>query len=335
MASEPDQDLVAQAVAWHLRLQDGTAAEWRAFVEWLEADPARADAYDRVEAADAMMAGALDSPVALDAPVIADDDAAAGEAPAFANDDDPDRGASRRRWLMGLTAAIAATVCVLLGMSFLTSQPDPYEVATAPGEQRRVDIGDGSYALLNGDTRLLLDRNDPRSVELVDGEATFAVGRDADRPFAVTSGRHHVEDLGTTFNVIRDGDDFSVEVIEGIVVYEPDAAAVPLSAGQGLRVSGSGAPVVFRINPQAIAGWRGGQLRFVNAPMSRVASDLSRTLGVTISPEASVARRPFTGAVRIEDDAATTVAGLALAAGIHARRVPEGWVIEPVPSASR
>jgi transmembrane sensor len=76
-------------------------------------------------------------------------------------------------------------------------------------------------------------------------------------------------------------------------------------------------------------------LSYVNAPMSRVATDLSRTLGVTISSEASVARQPFTGAVRIEEDAATTIAGLALAADIRARRVPDGWVIEPVTRASR
>ncbi|HEY6815239.1 MAG TPA: FecR domain-containing protein [Croceibacterium sp.] len=335
MASEPDQDLVAQAVAWHLRLKDGTGAEWRAFVEWLEADPARSEAYDRVEAADAMIAGTFGSAVALEAPVIADDAAVARGAPAFANDDDPDGGVSHRRWLMGLAAGIAAAVSLVVATSFLISRPDHYEVASAPGEQRRVDIGDGSYALLNGDTRLVLDRNDTRSVELVNGEATFTVGHDSDRPFTVMSGRHHVQDLGTTFNVTRDRDDFSVEVIEGTVVYDPDAAAVPLSAGQGLRASGSGSPVVFRIDPQAIAGWRGGQLTYVNAPMSRVATDLSRTLGVTISSEASVAGQPFTGVVRIEEDVATTISGLALAADVHARRVPDGWVFEPVTRASR
>jgi len=322
MASEPDQDILAQAVAWHLRLKDGTGAEWHAFVEWLEADPARSEAYDRVEAADATIAGAFESGGALEAPVIA-------------NDDDWDGGASRRRWLTGITAGIAATVSIVAGMSFLISRPEHYEVASAPGKQRRVDIGDGSYAWLNGDTRLVLDRNDARSVELVNGEATFSVGHHSDRPFTVTSGRHHVQDLGTTFNVIRDRDDFSVEVIEGSVVYDPEAAAVSLSAGQGVRASGSGSPVVFRINPQAVAGWRGGQLSYVNAPMSRVATDLSRTLGVKIFPEASVARQPFTGAVRLEVDAATTIAGLALAADIHARRVPDGWVIEPVTRASR
>ena len=46
-------DIQAEAIAWHIRLRDGGAADWDAFVRWLEADPARSAAYDAVALADA------------------------------------------------------------------------------------------------------------------------------------------------------------------------------------------------------------------------------------------------------------------------------------------
>ena len=67
------------------------------------------------------------------------------------------------------------------------------------------------------------------------GEATFTVRHDAAHPFVVVAGDHRVQDVGTTFNLVRDRGRFSVEVIEGAVLYDPDGAAVPLAAGQTLR----------------------------------------------------------------------------------------------------
>lgn len=52
MAREAE-GIQAEAIEWHIRLRDGRDEDWEAFVQWLEGDPARSDAYDAVVRADA------------------------------------------------------------------------------------------------------------------------------------------------------------------------------------------------------------------------------------------------------------------------------------------
>jgi transmembrane sensor len=322
MAREPDREMLAEAVAWHLRLQSGADRDWEEFVEWLEADPARSQAYDQVEAGHAAItAGAFAH--AADPSLIG----AADETP-------------RARWRgLGIATALAAMAAAILIALFatplLTSAADRYEVATAPGERRDVQIADGSTVSLNGGTRVILDRNDPGVAELVTGEASFTIRHGRDRPFTVIAGEHRVQDVGTSFNLVRDSSDFSVEVIEGAVIYDPHRSAVRLGAGQTLRVSGNARPVVARQNPQDLAAWRRGRLSYAGAPLSRVTRDVSRTLGVDVAVDPEVAALPFTGSIRISGEPGATVNDLATSVGLRARRAGRGWLIEPHTRALR
>lgn len=322
MASEAHQDVLDEAIAWHLRMQNATGEDWDAFVAWLEEDPARSDAYDRVEAGHAEMTAEAFPPAPAPAPL-----------PVAANDEAP-----RRRRLWPWASGFAAIAAILL-VAFVTLPmlrgPDRYEIATRPGEQRNVVIADGSAAMLNGGTRLILDRNDPRYAELASGEATFTVRHDDAHPFTIVSGDHRVQDVGTVFNLISDHGDFSVEVIDGAVLYNPEREAVSLTAGQTLSASGTNRPVVARADPQAMAGWRRGELSYAGAPLRRVASDVSRTLGVPVSAGSGVSALPFTGSIRIQRDPATTIGDLASSVGLQARRVDNGWIIEPQRRAPR
>lgn len=314
MATEPKQDVLDEAIAWRLRLQDATSEDWEAFTEWLEGDPARSDAYDRVEAGHAVMTPAAFPPAPTPLPVAANDESPSG-----------------RRWRRWATAfaAVAAVVLVAFISLPLFRGPDFYEIDTRPGEQRSVTIADGSSAMLNGGTRLILDHNDPRYAQLASGEATFTVRHDDAHPFTVVSGDHQVQDVGTVFNLISDHGDFSVEVIDGGVIYNPAREAVSLTAGQTLTRPAGGEAVVARADPQAMAGWRRGQLSYAGAPLRRVASDVSRTIGVPVSVTGSATALPFTGSIRIQRDPAATVGDLASSVGLRARRTDTGWTIEP------
>ena len=247
--------------------------------------------------------------------------------PVAANDEAP----TKRRfwpWASGF-AAIAAILLVAFVSLPMLRGPDRYEIDTRPGEQRNVTIADGSSALLNGGTRLILDRNDPRYAELASGEATFTVRHDEAHPFTIVSGDHRVQDVGTVFNLISDHGDFSVEVIDGAVLYNPEREAVSLTAGQTLSASGTNRPVVARSDPQAMAGWRRGRLSYAGAPMRRVVSDVSRSLGVQVLVNGSASSLPFTGSIRIQRDPAATIGDLASSVGLRARRTGTGWTIEP------
>lgn len=331
MAQQPQGDIRAEAIEWHVRLRNGGRPEdWEAFMQWLEADPARSDAYDQVKFADAAIEPDM-------VPVVE-----YSVAPVAANNrgEPADRSRSRSRTGFWATAFVAVAAIFLLGLvalPWLTAGRDRYEVATAAGERRAVPIGGGSSARLNGGTRLILDRDDPRYAELAAGEATFTVRHDAARPFMVVAGEHRVQEVGTIFNLVRDRGRFAVEVIDGAVLYNPEGEAVSLATGQTLVVGdGAGArPVVGRREPRAMAGWQRGQLSYRAAPLETVASDLSRYLGIEVALDPEVGALPFTGSIHVEGEGAASITGLASTLGLEARRTGDRWLIEPPPRAPR
>lgn len=325
MAQHRQEGIQAEAIEWHVRLQAGGPEDWESFIRWLEADAAHSAAYDKVKFADAAIQPDM-------IPVRGSPEAANDEEDASAETSDA-RGRIRL-WATALAAA-AAVFAILLALPWLTAGPSRHEVATAAGERTTVDLGDGSSVVLNGGTRLILDRNDSRYAELVAGEATFTVRHDEARPFVVAAGDHRVLDAGTIFNLVRDGNRFSVEVVEGAVVYDPKGTAVALAAGQTLLVRSGAPPALGRREPGDMIGWQRGRLSYGSAPLETVASDLSRNLGIQVTLDPDVAALPFTGSIQVSEDAATTLSTLASTLGLQARRTGSGWLIEPQPRATR
>lgn len=323
-----EKDRLTEAIEWRIRLRDGGAADWDAFVLWLEQDPAHSEAYDRVSLADA----GLDEAAVPLIPSV--------PAPAQPANDEWSAPPRRLPARHALVAGIAAVAAVLLVAFFYISSPsaDPgnYLVATGPGEQRLVPLAGGGSVALNGATRILLDRDDPRYAELLSGEAAFTVRHDEGRPFTVVVGAHRVQDAGTVFNVVREKDELSVEVAEGSVLFDPRGAAVTLRVGETLAVRGSGAALTRdRVAPEAVAGWRRGQLSFKRASLATVARGLSRSMGMEIVFDRRIMGQPFTGTIRVDGDASRTVNRLAATLGLDARRTGTGWVIEPSSRAPR
>lgn len=320
MTEQAQQNIQAEAIEWHLRLRDGDAADWEAFVLWLEADPARSAAYDDVAIADAAL-----GPEAF--PTLAANDDWAGDAPV------------PRRFGAAGWAVAALAACLLLAfvsLPWLDPGPDRYEVATAAGQRRTVPLGDGSIAALNGATRLVLDRANPRFAELAAGEATFTIRHDSADPFVVAAGEHRIQDVGTAFNMVHDGGRLTVEVIEGAVQYRRREASISLSAGQILAVREEGGrPLVARRDPGAMAGWRRGQLSFRDVPLNIVARDLARSLGAEVSVDPEIATMPFSGSVRVAGGAETVLTGFAATLGMEARHDGNAWRIGPRSRAPR
>jgi transmembrane sensor len=116
MASEAHQDVLDEAIAWHLRMQNAKDEDWDAFVAWLEEDPARSDAYDRVEASHVEMTAEA-FPLAP-APL-----------PVVANDDAPPR---RRLWPWATGFAVIAAILLVAFVTPMKSPPGPASSAASP-----------------------------------------------------------------------------------------------------------------------------------------------------------------------------------------------------------
>ncbi|MBA2936466.1 FecR domain-containing protein [Sphingomonas sp. CGMCC 1.13654] len=275
-------DIREAAINWVMAQADPAFADWDGFLAWLEADPAHASAYDAVlAAADAAEPALRVVPASEPAPA---------KPPIW------------RRQAVG--GALAAGLVAVIGFGYFNLRPAPVVFETGPGEHRTIALDTATIAL-NGDTRLVVDRHDPHHATLDRGEALFDVKHDEAHPFAVKVGDDEVQDVGTRFDVTHDHTGTRVAVAEGMVVYNPKAEAVRLGPGQTLDAARSAAELrVATAATSDIGSWREDRLSYRQAPLSVVAADLSRGLGLPIGVDDRIAEKPFTGVIAYGGDKA-------------------------------
>ncbi len=311
-APPPMPEIEEAACAWAIRVSDPDFADWDDFASWLEQAPSHLAAYETAVAQ-------ADAAAAL---------LAAKPQPAW--QPDTDVRAPHRRWFAGV-AAVAAGVAAVAGWGLIDRGSAPEQIATAAGERRTIDLADGSRIILNGSTRITIDRDTPRHVELAQGEALFEVKHDERNPFVVVSGDTRLLDAGTVFNVVAEGGSLDVAVAEGAVIYRPGANQIRLDAGQGLwRPRAGAAPVVRQTNPQVVGGWRTHSIHYDNASLDRIARDLTRNLGRPVAVSGrSASLPPFNGTLMLDGEPGEVLARAAPLLGVTFTANGKGWIMAP------
>lgn len=186
-----------------------------------------------------------------------------------------------RRWRLPLAAAASLLVaCALVLVS--RGGPEVDETFASPlSATQQVTLADGTRIDLNRATRLRVRLyDDHREVDLLEGEAFFAVARDENRPFDVTAGDGRVRVLGTRFSVRRGEQRLDVVVESGHVAVEPHpgaAQSLELLAGDSLDYDYRTATLEQgHRRPEEIASWRRGQLVFRDRPLAQLLDEVSR-----------------------------------------------------------
>ena len=211
---------------------------------------------------------------------------------------------SKQKLALGIAAGVLAAFGAALAYFSPWSTPDGHllpKYFTRIGEQRSIELKDGSVVTLNTAGQLVVDySNRSRRILLERGEAYFEVVRDSERPFTVDLGFGSVTALGTAFNVRKHRDRFQVAVIEGTVALHELAEEIPASPA---RLPASGEAVVISapsehlleegwvaefdlsldqlkaFRPESMdryEGWRGGMLGFYREPLNQVVQELNR-----------------------------------------------------------
>ncbi len=233
------------------------------------------------------------------------------------------------RWIGAATGCAVAAAAVAL-LLLRPTGPEVYAVQTAAGETRQVALGEGSRVEIAGGSRLLFDRTDPRQVVVERGEALFHVRHDAALPFVVRSGNLEVQDVGTVFNVARDGQHFSVAVAEGSVLFQPRGEAVTLAAGAKLDVHEDKQEVrLGNVDPALVGGWRNGRLSFSDTPVAEILGEINRLSGANIVAEQGLSARKVTGIITLSGEVARDVPHIAALIGANWQRDGERWVLSP------
>ena len=313
------------AQLWAVRVGDPDFDDWDGFSAWLEADPAHLAAYEN-----ALAAGAWAQRVLAGEPQNDAGPKDTGNDTEFV--DDPPVGG--KRW-WGLGGAIAASLA-LVGAGVVHGPQDGQTSVVPLGQQQTIALADGSRVVLNGGTRIVFDEDDPRRAELANGEALFEIRHNPSHPFTVTYGKTRLIDAGTTFNVLGDKGALEVKVAQGAVLYRQGERQIRLDAGQGLtRRSADAEPVMIAAAAGTVGNWQDGLLQYDDASLDRIASDLSRNLGVKIAVAGGAERKRFTGTIVTTGTQAEVFERAGALLGVRFEQQGDGWRITPTHDASR
>lgn len=265
------------ALDWLVRTNDPEFEAWDEFTAWLDEDPANADAYHALADSEAEM-----RPLVVAAPAV----------------DEPARRPERRRLALvaGIAVLAAATTAII------TPKLSPVGYSTGPGEVRVVSLGGQDQLVMNGDTRIELAGLDRRTVRLEQGQVLLRL-RDANQDkIELLAGELRLVDIGTVFEVSRDGRETRVLVSEGAVVADPDGAKLQLAAGQRLDTE-DGATVLQAMPAErsSVGSFERGQLTYLDEQVAHVVADLRRSTGIDFSTSAAISGRRFTGTLSVAE----------------------------------
>jgi transmembrane sensor len=214
------------------------------------------------------------------------------------------------RWHWPTARIVTFALAALASLSLLLIDIAPSDYVSGIGERRVIHLEDGSTVTMNTRSRMrvwLTPRG--RDIELLEGEALFAVAHDARRPFRVHVGHTVVEAVGTAFSVYRGEHGTKVSVVEGRVkifayqspaplILNPNAVAwtdvgasdferppppIPVSAREEAQVSRDGS-AEFDVERKAVTqeqidhhlAWVNGQLIFENATLAETIEEFNR-----------------------------------------------------------
>ncbi len=181
-------------------------------------------------------------------------------------------------------AALAAAAVVLLALAvvgFWGRDPSG-AYTTGIGEQRTIQLADGSTVELNARSSIRVHLTDhQRDVALLEGQALFRVAKDRHRPFVVRAGDAQVRAVGTEFDVYRKHIATVVTVVEGRVeTYDASgkagAAPIILSAGEQLTVLPNTVSKPMKADTVVATAWLQRRLMFEETPLSDVAEEFNR-----------------------------------------------------------
>jgi transmembrane sensor len=287
-ASEPlkDSRITREAADWHARLRRASLseAEEARFRAWLAGHPARRQEFESINAMWEQLAALAESPEVLEELRRAEPIA---KAPA------PAARQVSRRALVGW--ALAASVVATAGIASWQGLSAPELYATGVGEQKRIPLGDGSVITMNTASRISVRfTRSHRRVEVLSGQANFAVAKDATRPFIVSAGGGETVAVGTEFDVYQRADDTVVTLIEGrITVTLVGTPGITLDAGEQVSYSAGRAPQRKTADLQRASAWRARKLDFADTPLREAISEANRYSNLKIElrgPELADAR---------------------------------------------
>ena len=284
------------AIAWMVELRSGEAgaSERAAFERWLAADPAHAQAWQRLTGAVGQAFADLPARKASAADAV-------GQALALA----AQRGARRRRLLRGALGVAGISLAAGWAGRETGLLPDwQADLRTATAERRRHRRADGSELLL--DARSSVDLRfsaAERGVRLRQGQLIASV-QPGTAPFVVHTAQGSVRALGTRF-MVRQAQGRSLAVVLAHSVELATREGLQrhvLRAGEAAWIDSAGiAPLPALAWAEGAADWQRGRLVAQDQPLAEVVEALRPYRRGLLQLSAEAARLRVSGSYPLDD----------------------------------
>lgn len=287
MSSAPtaaQRQAIREAARWYAQLSSQAASieEQARWQDWYDTSPLHREAWQRMQAVSDSLAGLpgrLASSTLLGA------------------------GQGRRQVLYGLALLLGGGVLGGLGWRSDARQAWVADYRTGVGEQRRVQLADGSQVLMDTDSAVdLFFDGQQRRLVLRRGQVLVSTARDgAARPFMVDTRDGRVLALGTRFLVSVEDQGSEVAVLEEAVEASAGGMrGVRLEAGQRAAFGAQGVGPL-RTNDAAVAAWAQGSLVAIDTPLAELLAQLARYRPGLLHCDPAVACMKISGAFPITD----------------------------------
>ena len=238
-----------------------------------------------------------------------------------------ERKRPRKPSRFGLGLAVAtAMVAISVGGYFTWRSAAAPGFGTGVGEQRLVQLADGSSVRLDTNSKIIVRYSQGvRRISLMRGQAYFEVAHDASRPFLVETPQASVRALGTRFSVREDGAATRVTLVQGRIEVRASNNASPrlLTAGEQIIATTALGPVQ-KIDAKVATSWTSGRLVFQGVPLQQALVEMNRYSRKPIRLDPGYDQtETLTGAFDSADTDAM-VAAVANLRGLSVERQPDG-----------
>jgi len=322
-------DKPSQAAEWFARLRSGhmTSPDNKAWKEWMARGSDNSLAYENVELAWEISEELRNRPAIKT--LLRDADMTLTRTASVP----VGRGlfGGRVSWRAGAALAAVALICAVTAV-WVVTRGSVTEYASGVGEQRVVTLPDNSTLSLNTGTRVQVQYSRGlRRIDLLAGEAEFAVTHDGERPFEVHALRGATTAVGTEFDVQITGATATVSVLKGTVTVRPTeqtgaSTSTEVTAGQAVDYTAEGhASALRNADAGRVHGWLAQRIVFSDVTLADALTDYNRyTKTPIVLGDPALGGRRINGVFRIGDQAAFINA---LKQGLHVSATPDAQSI--------
>jgi transmembrane sensor len=202
-----------------------------------------------------------------------------------------------RRFTRTTLYRIAATALILLSLGgavlYLNNKGLNTNITVLAGNDQKnvmVSLPDGSTVYLNRNSEFSYKKNfgkQGRNVKLT-GEAFFKISPDVTKPFIIDAGKANVKVVGTSFNVITNNQESSVEVFvktgKVMVSDQSGSQTIQLDPGYIGTMNSKTSGKTLNNNPNYLS-WNTGYLDYSGQKLSVVFKDLKRVYNMDIEAD--------------------------------------------------